>query len=77
MEQVQTLLNDEEFVETVTPEDDLSRSPDQLRKVWEEVWQEFVPEELLTFVIEHGDAFELREFINHENPTLIKGAYYV
>ncbi len=38
---------------------------------------DFVPEEMINFVIERGTAVVFHEQINHLNPTLIKGAYYV
>lgn len=76
-EQITELITKNDVLDTVTKEDNLDMTPQQLRQVWETAWHDFVPEDLVTFVIEHGEAFELREMIKHENPTLIKGAYYV
>ena len=38
---------------------------------------DFVPEDMTTFIVEYRTAESLMETINHEEPTKIKGAYYV
>ena len=38
---------------------------------------DFVPEDMVNFVIEHGTAQVFYAEIGHTTPTMIKGAYYV
>ena len=38
---------------------------------------DFVPEDMTTVIVEYRTTESLMETINHEEPTRIKGAYYV
>jgi hypothetical protein len=39
--------------------------------------RDFVPEDLTTFVVKANHAVTFYEVINHQQPTTIKGAFYV
>jgi len=39
--------------------------------------RDFIPEDLVNFVVDSSSATVLYEDIGHEKPTTIKGAYYV
>ena len=39
--------------------------------------RDFVPDDLINFMVFGGTAIVFHETINHQTPTLIKGAYYV
>ena len=38
---------------------------------------DFVPEDMLTFIVDHNTAQVFQEDISHAKPTEVKGAYYV
>ena len=38
---------------------------------------DFVPEDMINTIVEKNQVEALYEYIGHENPTTIKGAYYV
>lgn len=52
-------------------------SDEDIIKEWEANMHDFVPEDLSHFEIEGRDSFIVYENISHENPTTVKGAFYV
>lgn len=38
---------------------------------------DFVPEDMINVIVEKNQVEALYEYIGHETPTTIKGAYYV
>lgn len=74
---IEEILADALIVDTVTPEDDLKLKNDEIYKLWEKNMHDFVPEDLINFIVEASSATVLYEDIGHMTPTLIKGAYYV
>jgi hypothetical protein len=55
----------------------LSKSSEEIHKIWEKNMHDFVPEDMLNFIVEHNTAVVFNEDISHTKPTEIKGAYYV
>jgi len=74
---ISEILHDNLIVDTVTPEDDIKLKNDEVYKMWERNMHDFVPEDLTNFVIDSSSATVLYEDIGHQEPTLVKGAYYV
>ena len=72
-----TIVHDEALKDTVTPMDNDLKSNEELTRVWEESMHDFVPEDFMTFEIPEGQSFLLLERISHEEPTRVRGAYYV
>jgi hypothetical protein len=52
-------------------------SDTEITKMWQEHMHDFVPEDMINFVIQDGKHSVLFETIGHHMPTKIKGAYYV
>ena len=70
------ILLDPKIIDTLTPEDNLKLKQDEVYKLWEENMHDFVPEDLTNFVVKGNSAVTFYEFISHEAPTVVKGAYY-
>ena len=70
-------MADASEIDSVTAEDDLSKTREELFKVWEKNMHDFVPEDMVTFIVNHNTALVFKEEIVHTKPTEIKGAYYV
>ena len=71
------VLQDEGVEETETFEDDGYLSDDEIHKLWTEHMHDFVPEDMMNVVVEKNQVEALYEYIGHQTPTTIKGAYYV
>ena len=67
----------EEEVDTLTPEDNLALSNNQIITLWEKHMHDFVPEDMINFLIEADKSVYFYEQISHTSPTLVRGAYYV
>lgn len=76
-DKIYQILSDDDIVDSITPEDNLKLSLDQLSTVWEKNMHDFVAQDMISFLVLHGSAEEFNEFICHKTPKLIKGAYYV
>ena len=50
------ILWDKEITDTITPEDDLAKSNAEIHKVWEKNMHDFVPEDMINFLVDHGTA---------------------
>jgi len=44
------------FADTITPEDDIKATEEKLKKVWETNMHNFVPEDMVTFLLEKHTA---------------------
>ena len=74
---MQEVLADEGVEETETFEDDGYLSDEEIHKLWTEHMHDFVPEDMMNTIVEKNSVEALYEYIGHETPTTIKGAYYV
>ena len=70
------VLADDAIEETETFEDDYL-SDDEIHRLWTEHMHDFVPEDMLNVIVEKNTVESFAEWIGHETPTIIKGAYYV
>jgi hypothetical protein len=61
----------------LTPEDNTKLKNDEIYAMWEKNMHDFVPEDLTNFVVDGNSASVLYDYIGHNEPTLVKGAYYV
>ena len=50
---------------------------EEISMIWAEHMHDFVPEDMVTALVERFSTESLMETINHTEPTKIKGAYYV
>jgi len=75
----QQILNDEAVEETHTPDENLDGylTDEDINKIWTEHMHDFVPEDMTNVIVEMKSTEALFETINHVEPTLVKGAYYV
>ena len=77
------ILADLDIEETPSPDEDSPHHQDgqltenEVNKIWAEHMQDFVPEDMVHVIIEANEVEALFEWIGHETPTQIKGAYYV
>ena len=71
------ILQDDAVEETETFEDDGYLSDDEIHKLWTQHMHDFVPEDMINVIVEKNQVEALYEYIGHETPTTIKGAYYV
>lgn len=76
-EYIEELVVDKTIVDTVTPEDNIKLKNDEIYKEWEKNMHDFIPEDLTNFLINGNSAAVFYEEINHQTPTVVKGAYYV
>lgn len=75
--QIKEVLADASLEETETFEDDGYLSDDEIHRLWTEHMHDFVPEDMMNVIVEKNSVESLYEYIGHEKPTTIKGAYYV
>mmetsp|Transcript_34545 Transcript_34545/g.45443 ORF Transcript_34545/g.45443 Transcript_34545/m.45443 type:complete len:306 (+) Transcript_34545:14-931(+) len=75
----ETILNDELIEETHTEEENLDGylSDEDINKIWSEHMHDFVPEDMTNVIVERRSTEALMETISHQEPTMVKGAYYV
>ena len=75
----ENILRDDSVEETHTPEENLDGylSDEDINKIWSEHMHDFVPEDMMNAIVEAKSTEALFEYIGHEQPTKIKGAYYV
>ena len=76
-QETKEILKDEAIVDNITPEDDLAVTDASIHEAWAKHMHDFVPDDLINFIVEQGTALVFYESINHVTPTLVKGAYYV
>lgn len=65
------------FDETFGAEDAEGVSDKEITRLWAEHMHDFVPEDMVNFVVADRSHVVLFETIGHQTPTKIKGAYYV
>lgn len=65
------------FDETIGAEDADGVSDKEITKLWQEHMHDFVPEDMVNFIVPDRQHLVLFETIGHMAPTKIKGAYYV
>lgn len=52
-EEVQEIIADNAGqADTITPEDDVQANDEKLRKIWEQNMHNFVPEDMITFILD-------------------------
>ena len=73
----QKIMRDQEVEETHTPDEDDYLSDEDINRIWSEHMHDFVPEDMSNVVVEKRSTEALFEWISHEEPSTIKGAYYV
>ena len=67
-------------METQTPSEQNTSgylSDEEINRIWSEHMHDFVPEDMMNVIVESKTTEALFEYISHENPTTIKGAFYV
>jgi len=74
---VKNAFDNEIFDETLGAEDEEGVSDKQITKLWAEHMHDFMPEDMVNFIIQDKQHTVLFENIGHNQPTKIKGAYYV
>lgn len=75
--EIQEILTDPDNIDTVTMQDNPNLKQEEIYGLWEKNMHDFVPEDLVNFVVDSSSATVLYEDIGHTSPTTIKGAYYV
>lgn len=73
-------MHDKNLQESESPLDNKNgniRTNEELTKIWENNMKDFVPEDFVTFEILEGQSVMLLDRIAHEEPTKVRGAYYV
>lgn len=75
--EVKAAFENEIFDETIGAEDADGVSDKEITKLWQEHMHDFVPEDMVNFIIPDKQHLVLFETIGHMVPTKIKGAYYV
>lgn len=75
----ESILRDDAVEETHTPEENLDGylTDEDINRIWSEHMHDFVPEDMMNAIVEAKSTEALFEYIGHEKPTKIKGAYYV
>ena len=73
------IMGDASLGDTNTPEENIDGylSDEDINRIWSEHMHDFVPEDMINVTVEHKSTEALFEWIGHEQPTQIKGAYYV
>ena len=73
------MMKDGELEETHTPDENLDGylTDEDINRIWSEHMHDFVPEDMSNVIVEDKSTEALFEWIGHEEPTQIKGAYYV
>ena len=73
------ILADDLIEETHTAEENLDGylTDAEINKIWAEHMHDFLPEDMTNVIVEYRTTEAQFETINHEEPTRIKGAYYV
>lgn len=74
---VKAAIESDLFDETMGAEDEDGVSDKEITKMWAEHMHDFVPEDMVNFIIPNGEHRVLFETIGHTEPTKVKGAYYV
>ena len=59
------VIKDQEIVDNITLEDDLAKTNLQRHEAWEQHMREFVPDDMLNFMVPGGAALVFHETINH------------
>lgn len=75
--EIKSAFDNEIFEETFGAEDDEGVSDREVTKMWAAHMHDFVPEDMVNFIIPKGEHVILYETIGHQTPTTIKGAYFV
>ena len=70
-------MADKDEIDSMTPEDDLSKSTNDLHKIWEKSMHDFEPEDMISFKVDHNSVQVFLEDINHTKPTEVKGVFYI
>ena len=78
-EYTQQIIEDTEFEESHTLDGDENgyMSDDDINRLWSEHMHDFVPEDMTNVIVEAGETESLFDYIGHQTPTTVKGAYYV
>lgn len=74
---IKAIFDNDIFEETVGAEDAAGISDKEITRMWQEHMHDFVPEDMVNFLIADKEHATLFETIGHVNPTKIKAAYYV
>lgn len=75
--EIRTVFDNEIFDETYGAEDEDGVSDKKITEMWAEHMHDFVPEDMVNFIIPDKQHTVLFETIRHDTPTTIKGAYFV
>lgn len=76
-EDVRSIFESDLYEETIGAEDAEGVTDKEITKIWNEHMHDFIPEDMVHFIVPFQNHMVLFETIGHFTPKKIKGAYYV
>ena len=63
--EIQEILTDVDNIDTITKQDDPTLEKEEIFQLWEENMHDFIPEDLINFIVDSSSATVLYEDIGH------------